>query len=208
MDASVRCVAICLSVDVLRVTVRKMKFEQNALRLAIVLGCLAVLSIPAWSKPFDVEGRAVFVEDGDTLVLLTADHTQLKIRLASLDAPESSHTKKEFGRVGQPYSDNSKKYLAALTKGKEVQAHCFELDRYERSVCDLYVDGHSVSHEMVRAGLAWANMAASGRYLRDKSLLDLEAGARADRIGLWAGRNPVEPWVWRDVCWKQGVCLQ
>ncbi len=182
-------------------------FETKTMKLTQILAMLAMALVgPAWSSPFDVEGRAVYVTDGDTTVLLTAEHQQLTIRLASIDAPETMHTEKQTGRIGQPYSANSTNYLAGLIKGKTVQAHCFELDRYSRSVCELFVDGRSVNKEMVRAGWAWANMSAQGRYLRDKSLLPIEAKARADRTGLWAGRNPVEPWAWRDVCWKQGQC--
>ena len=165
-------------------------------------------AIPVWSRPFDIDGRAIYVQDGDTLIMLTPTNEQLEIRLSSIDAPESSHTKKQTGRIGQPHSDNSKQYLAALVKGKNVRAHCFESDKYERNVCELFVDGRSVNQAMVQAGWAWANRSARGRYLRDKSLIAIEAQARATHEGLWAGKNPVEPWAWRDVCWKQGMCAQ
>lgn len=146
------------------------------------------------------------MDDGDTVVMLVDGRAQMKIRLSSIDAPESSHTNKQVGRIGQPYSDNSGKHLAALVKGKNVDAHCFEADRFGRDVCELFVDGRSVNKEMVKLGWAWANVAAQGRYLRDKSLLSTEATARASHAGLWAGLNPVAPWEWRDVCWKQGKC--
>jgi micrococcal nuclease len=171
-----------------------------------LIAAVMTLTAPAWSATFDVEGRVVFVDDGDTVVILTADHKQLKIRMASIDAPEGNHENHQAGRIGQPYAANATQHLAELIKGRTVQAHCYELDRYSRSVCDLAVDGRSVNQEMVRAGWAWANMSANGRYLRDKSLLTLEAKARADHAGLWAGRNPVEPWAWRDVCWKLAQC--
>jgi micrococcal nuclease len=159
-------------------------------------------------KAFRTSGKVVYVDDGDTVVLLSNDNSQMKVRLASIDAPESSHTNKERGRIGQPYSDNSGKYLASLVKGKNVDANCFESDRYGRSVCELFVSGESVSQAMVRNGWAWANVSGKGRYLRDKSLPGLEAAAKASRSGLWAGANPVAPWEWRDLCWKQGQCAQ
>lgn len=167
----------------------------------------SMLAASAWSSPFDASGKIVFVDDGDTVVLLVDGRTQKKIRLSSIDAPESSHTNKQAGRIGQPYSDNSGKYLAALAKGKTVDAHCFEADRYGRDVCELFVDGRSINREMVKQGWAWANVAAHGRYLRDKSLPSMEATARASHAGLWVGLNPVAPWEWRDVCWKQGKCV-
>ena len=174
--------------------------------LAVTL-FVSTLATAAWSSPFDVSGKVIYVDDGDTVVLLVDGQKQMKVRLSSIDAPESSHTNKQIGRIGQPYSENSGKYLAALVKKKNVAAHCFETDRYGRDVCELFVDGRSVNKEMVKQGWAWANVAAKGRYLRDKSLPFTEATARASNMGLWAGLNPVAPWEWRDVCWKQGKCL-
>jgi len=178
----------------------------NLLFKYVFLMSLSLLSFTVQSKPFDVTGRVVYVDDGDTLVLLVNEQTQMKVRLSSIDAPESSHTNKQTGRVGQPYSDNSTRYLASMVKGKGVNAHCFESDRYDRNVCELFVNGYSVNREMVKHGWAWANVSAQGRYLRDKSLLASQSDAQSRRLGLWGGNRPVEPWMWRDVCWKQGQC--
>jgi endonuclease YncB( thermonuclease family) len=171
-----------------------------------LLIALAVSGIAASASPFGLAGKIVYVDDGDTVILLVDGHLQRKIRLSSIDAPESSHTPKERGRIGQPYADNSGRYLASLVKGKSVDAHCFEEDKYGRDVCEIFINEISINKEMVRQGWAWANAAARGRYLRDKSLLDLEASARLNHIGLWAGLNPIAPWEWRDECWKQGRC--
>ena len=184
-----------------------MKTTLKRTRALAVTLVLSTLAVSAWSNPFDASGKVVYVDDGDTVVLLVDGKNQMKIRLSSIDAPESSHTNKQVGRIGQPYSDNSGRYLASLVKGKTVDAHCFEADRYGRDVCELFVDGHSVNKEMVKQGWAWANVSAQGRYLRDKSLTSTESTARASHAGLWAGLNPVAPWAWRDVCWKQGKCL-
>lgn len=155
-----------------------------------------------------LQGKVVYVDDGDTVILLTHEMQQTKIRLASIDAPESSHTNKQRGRVGQPYANNAQHFLADLVKGQEVSAKCFEQDRYGRSVCEIFKDGRSVNAQLVSSGWAWANQASKGRYLRDKSLVDLERQARAARVGLWAGANPVAPWEWRKTCWEGGDCRQ
>ncbi|HBI83285.1 MAG TPA: nuclease, partial [Alcaligenaceae bacterium] len=52
----------------------------------------------------------------------------------------------------------------------------------------------------------WANQQGGGKYLRDRSLVDLEKQARAQKLGLWAEPNAVAPWVWRDVCWQKQKC--
>lgn len=170
-----------------------------------LVACLSLWS-GVMAAQVDTGGKVVYVDDGDTIVVLTSEHSQMKVRLASIDAPESSHTNKERGRVGQPFSDKSGQYLSSMVKGRQVQLHCYEKDKYERDVCDVSVGGQSVNREMVAAGLAWANQAANGRYLRDKSLVQVESDARASRKGLWQGRAPVAPWEWRKTCWTEGKC--
>ncbi|MBG6083122.1 thermonuclease family protein [Rubrivivax gelatinosus] len=146
------------------------------------------------------------MDDGDTVGLLTGGLQQVKIRLSSIDAPESSHTNKQVGRIGQPYSTNSRRALEALVKGKAVEASCPDTDRYGRKVCFLFAEGVAVNAEMVRQGWAWANTSSKGRYLRDKSMVQLQEQAQRARIGLWAGESPIPPWEWRNACWGQGNC--
>ncbi len=172
------------------------------------IAILALITCGVTSHAEAVQGRIVYVEDGDTATLLIDGKSQMTIRFSSIDAPESNHTRQEKGRIGQPYSANSGRYLASLIKNKEVTAQCFENDRYGRAVCEVFLGTESVNRDMVAQGWAWANRAANGRYLRDKTLLDLERHAQANHIGLWAGLNPVAPWEWRDLCWKQGQCPQ
>jgi micrococcal nuclease len=152
------------------------------------------------------QGKVIHVDDGDTVTLLAGGNFQIKVRLASIDAPESDHEKQEAGRIGQPYSQNSKQFLSSLVKGRTVDAKCYESDRYGRQVCDLFLDGQNVNARMVREGWAWANEAGKGRFLRDKSLLQAQADAKAARRGLWAGAHPVEPWEWRKTCWEGRKC--
>ena len=49
---------------------------------------------------------------------------------------------------------------------------------------------------LVDAGLAWWYR----RYASDDRVLKrLEAGARAEKRGLWADKNPIPPWEWRKM---------
>lgn len=157
-------------------------------------------------KTGNLAGRVVHVDDGDTVVLLVNGSEQMKVRLASIDAPESSHTNKQTGRIGQPFNANSTRYLSQMVKGRDVEAKCPDKDRYGRIVCEIFVDGRSANAAMVSSGMAWANTAANGRYLRDRSLLDAQEKAKQARLGLWADENPIPPWEWRHECWERGNC--
>ena len=70
-----------------------------------------------------------------------------------------------------------------------------DVDRYGRTVGEVILpDGRVLNHELVRAGLAWWYR----RYAPDdKTLEQLERGARGANRGLWADPNPVPPWEWR-----------
>lgn len=181
---------------------------MNFLRPPLLALLMCATAASAGAKSFDAVGKVVYVDDGDTLVMLIDGARQMKVRLANIDAPESSHTNKQKGRIGQPYSSNSGAALSQMVKGRTVNVHCFEQDRYRRDVCEIFADGRSVNTEMVRQGWAWANNSYGGRYLRDKSLNGIEQGARARQAGLWAGRTPTPPWDWRKQCWEQGQCTQ
>lgn len=192
------------------VKVQEVGKGMKVLELMVLVLALALYwANTAWGGEQQMlHGRVVYTDDGDTVVLLTQANTQVKIRLSSIDAPESSHTNHEVGRVGQPYANKATEFLASMVKGREVDARCYEADRYGREVCELLVDGLSANAEMVKKGWAWANTAANGRYLRDRSLIEAQASAQRNRLGLWAGNNPVPPWEWRKTCWQGGHCPQ
>ena len=67
-------------------------------------------------------------------------------------------------------------------------------DRYGRTVGRPYVGDLDVSAELVRMGAGWAYR----EYLRDRSLLTLEADAKANQRGLWGlSEASITPWDWR-----------
>ncbi|AOB33505.1 hypothetical protein AKI39_07470 [Bordetella sp. H567] len=153
---------------------------------------------------YTLEGRIVRVADGDTVSLLGSNNRQYKIRLASIDAPETGHGK---DKPGQPYAQASRRNLESLVAGHTLTARCYEQDQYGRDVCDLPLDGgETANRRQVAGGFAWANTVRRGEYLRDASLPALERAAREARKGIWAQPGAVAPWVWRFDCWKQRLC--
>lgn len=157
---------------------------------------------PSPTSTYTLTGKVVQVSDGDTINLLIDRETH-RIRLASIDAPETSHGST---RPGQPFGEASRKNLAEYVAGKTLTLTCYEKDRYGREVCDIPVDNTTANRLQVEKGMAWANQQGGGKYLRDRSLIDLEKKARTNKLGLWSEPNPVAPWVWRDVCWQKQKC--
>jgi endonuclease YncB( thermonuclease family) len=174
-----------------------------ALLSAGVAYCSSTRGPVAAGAGYTLEGRIVHVADGDTVTLL-AGGKQHRIRLASIDAPETGHGR---DKPGQPFAQASRHSLETLVAGRTLTAHCYEQDRYGRDVCDLPAeDGETANRKQVEAGYAWANTVRHGEYLRDASLPALEREARAARKGLWAQPGAVPPWVWRYECWNERKC--
>jgi endonuclease YncB( thermonuclease family) len=159
-----------------------------ALSAAVLLltGCPAGSEPPPTSgaEPRALNGRVVGITDGDTLTLLV-DRRQVRVRLAQIDAPESD----------QPYGKKAKAALSALAFGRQAHVEVVDIDRYGRTVGEVFVDGIDVNREMVREGHAWAYT----KYSHTTEIIELEDSARAAKKGLWAlpenQREP--PWLWR-----------
>jgi endonuclease YncB( thermonuclease family) len=181
--------------------------KQNKMSVHWFFGVLIAFAgflhiTPAIASTYTLTGKVVRVSDGDTINLLV-ENKQERIRLASIDAPETGHGSKQ---PGQPFGEASRKNLAQHVAGKTLTLLCFEKDRYERHICDIPVGNTTANRLQVEEGMAWANQQAKGRYLRDRSLPTLEKTARQKKIGLWSEPNAIAPWVWRVQCWKNKQC--
>ena len=147
---------------------------------------------------YTLSGRIVDVADGDTLGLLVGQKRH-RVRLASIDAPETTHGSKQ---PGQPFAQAARKTLADLVAGQTATLRCYEQDRYGRDICDVPLsDGRTANRVMVESGMAWANMQGGGKYVRDSSLPGLERKAREQHLGLWQQSGAIAPWDWRWKCW-------
>lgn len=80
-----------------------------------------------------------------------------------------------------------------LVFGKEVSLKVTGADRYERTLGIVHVGGVNANLELVRQGLAWHYM----KYSDDRELAQAELDARAARVGLWRGFDPMPPWEYR-----------
>ncbi|HGP1599998.1 TPA: thermonuclease family protein [Salmonella enterica] len=130
-------------------------------------------------------GRVVRVIDGDTVVVLAAPATEVRIRLAGIDAPEK----------GQPFGQRARQFLASRVAGRVVEISGDRRDRYGRILGTLWADGRDINAELVCSGMAWAYRVRSPEP--NQAYLQCENTAREQKKGLWQEPSPVPPWQWR-----------
>jgi endonuclease YncB( thermonuclease family) len=151
---------------------------MKALRALLAVVLLAVNSA-AWA---DFSGPVIAILDGDTVDVLV-DSRPVRIRLAQIDAPEKK----------QAFGTRSRQALAGMIFRQVVTVAESGTDRYGRTIGTIFVAGVNVNAAMVNQGMAWAYR----QYVTDRSIIQLEAQARAAHRGLWADPAPVEPWLFR-----------
>jgi len=127
--------------------------------------------------------KVIGVIDGDTIVVLTNDKQQIKIRLEGIDCPESN----------QDYGNRAKQATVELCFGKEVTVQKTGVDQYGRTLAYIYVGDLCVNKQLLSLGMAWHYK----QYNKDQELAKLETEAREKKMGLWSQPNPTAPWDFR-----------
>ncbi|MGV0005558.1 MAG: thermonuclease family protein [Candidatus Porifericomitaceae bacterium WSBS_2022_MAG_OTU9] len=132
-----------------------------------------------------ISGEVVAISDGDTLTVLTREKRQVKVRLAEIDTPEKR----------QPYGTAARQALSEKIFRQQVRVIVETVDRYGRTIGQVYLGPRHINREMVVEGHAWVYR----RYLKDKSLLALEEKAKLGGLGLWglSEARQMPPWEWR-----------
>ncbi|ECQ4629173.1 thermonuclease family protein [Salmonella enterica] len=146
---------------------------------------LLLLLILAPAVQATLTGRVVRVIDGDTVVVLTAPATEVRIRLAGIDAPEK----------GQPYGQRARQFLASRVAGRVVEISGDSRDRYGRTPGTIWTDGRDINAELVCSGIAWAYRVRN--EVQNPACLQCENTAREQKKSLWQEPSPVPPWQWR-----------
>lgn len=145
-----------------------------------ILSFLSLLIITATTT---FTGKVVKITDGDTIVVLTEEKEQIKIRLEGIDCPEST----------QDFGQKAKQATSDLCFGKQVKIIKSGDDRYGRTLGYVMVGDLNVNKELLRQGMAWHYK----KYNQDVELANLEQEAYKKKVGLWSQPNPVAPWDFR-----------
>lgn len=143
---------------------------------------LSVLFITFFIVSDSYTAKVVGITDGESIIILTGENEQVKVRLEGIDCPEPR----------QDFGNKAKQATSELCFGKNVRIVKTGKDRYGRTLVHVYVGEVSVGHELLRRGLAWHYKS----YNRDTELARLEEQARESGVGLWSQPNPVPPWEW------------
>lgn len=171
---------------------------------AALLLCFAASSLAG-----ELVGRVVAISDGDTIEVLDVSNVPVTVRLANIDAPETScHQHSEALaeaciEASQPFGKASKRSLSALVFGKSVRVVLIEgknATSYGRAVGTVYVDAIDANLEQVRRGYAWHYTAYGKRQQSPEEFdtyAEAERSARAAGAGLWADKSPAAPWDFR-----------
>lgn len=131
-----------------------------------------------------LRGRVVKVSDGDTLTVLDAHRQEHKIRLDTIDAPES---KQDFGQ-------KAKQALNAWVAQKDVEVRYTKRDQYGRILGTVLLNGADINLHLVREGYAWIYLNKTKKQVYQQAL----QVAQREKRGLWGdSKKPQPPWEWR-----------
>ena len=118
------------------------------------------------------------------------NHTQSISRLQGIDAPERR----------QAFGTKSKEHISELVAGQVVTVEYHDLDRYQRILGKVLLDGEDINLEQVSSGMAWHYK----KYQREQTTADrirysdAEREARKQNLGLWHDPHPVPPRDYRQ----------
>ena len=130
----------------------------------------------------------VSVGDGDTVRITDKAGNKVTIRLACIDAPETSQ-----GTSGKWSTET----LKGLIQGKPISLKPQAKDRYGRTVAEIIQGSSNINLEMVRLGAAFAYR----KYLKQcdsDAYLKAETAAMNRRLGVWGPyKVDLKPWDYR-----------
>jgi len=148
------------------------------MKTSLILILIALLPVNDSFK-----AKVIGVTSGDSIVVQLDDKKQVKVRLQGIDCPE----------LQQEYGDSAKQATVALCFKKRVRVEKVGLDYYGRTLAFIYIDDLCINKELLLRGLAWHYV----KFDTDPDLAQLEADARANKVGLWQQPDPVAPWDFR-----------
>ena len=155
-----------------------------------VLAAALVFPAPAAAQPYKV----VKVYDGDT-IRVENDGTEIKIRLAGIDAPEMGLRP---GEKGQPFAAEARDFLEGLILDEYVMLEEKGFAGHDLYLATVILGEEDINRAMVEIGLAEVDCEELPDNIDFRPLLVAQDTAQADKLGMWAqGEDYVSPRAWR-----------
>jgi micrococcal nuclease len=154
---------------------------MKAIHLKRFLTALAATYLLACSASV-YSAEITYFYDGDT-VKINDSGREYKLRLSDIDAPERN----------QDYGKKARRALMQFCKNAAIEVQLSGVDKYHRNLGKLNCNKQDASLYMVKNGHAWFYQ----HYSNDSELALAEQAARDQQLGLWASKNPIQPWTWR-----------
>ncbi len=136
-------------------------------------------------KPTEQYGKVIKITDGDTFTILLDNKSTLKIRMNGIDAPEKK----------QDDYKTSKQYLGKLLFGKRVKIISISVDKYKRTLADVYYNEDWINLKMIANGYAWHYK----KYSSNNVLAQAEISAKKLKNGIWKNPYAIAPWEFRKL---------
>ena len=128
------------------------------------------------------EHQVLRVVDGDTLLLTS----NARVRLIGVNTPETVRPDHPVEAWGPEASRFTQEFISRgpvrLTFDQERK------DRFNRFLAYVWVDDRLLNEELVRAGLARAELQFHYSSSMKKRFREAQQAAQRERVGLWSGR--------------------
>ncbi len=120
--------------------------------------------------------------DGDTAWFIENDEL-IKVRFLAIDSPESTIKKQPFGKEA---SDFTCKILKnALTIEIEYDPNSDKVDKYDRKLAWIFIDGELLQYKIVKNGYAQVAY-IYGNYKYTESLYEAQKYASSNKLNIWS----------------------
>jgi len=153
------------------------------MRAALSLLLFLALAAPAEAATH----RVVFVHNADSLTIEPIESgSRAKVHLYGIECPE----------LDQPSGETARGFVQKLTLFKEVTVRPTpqNMDGYDITAIVEVPGMGDLQSILLSEGLAWVYP----QFCADcETWAAMQAQARIWRKGLWADKDPVEPWEWR-----------
>ncbi|MCF6177334.1 MAG: thermonuclease family protein [Victivallaceae bacterium] len=151
--------------------------------IKIFLSLIVLLGIALPSEAVELNGKVLWLYDGDSFKMETAGHKIVQVRFYGIDAPEK----------GQPGSRMALQAIIKLLKNQSVRVVKVDIDKYNRIVGKVYLGKLYVNLWMLNNGYAWHFKFFS----QDKDLSQAETKAQQAKLGIWKLSGNIPPWHYR-----------